>query len=83
MHLDFSFLDYKFINDINILFYCGICDYSKFIIYDLKNRNIICKIQGKEYRKKYSLKTKEREYLIGKNFESDKYEFKIFKYNIK
>ena len=80
----------------------------------MKNRNIVCKIQGKEYIKTlndvlpkikgiyksiklkyysksdfplgydeiYPLKTKEGEYFISKNDESNKYEFKIFKYDI-
>ena len=114
LHLDFSFLYYNFINDTNILFHCGHSDYRTFVIYDLKNRNIVCKIQGKEYIKTlndvlpkikgiyksiklkyysksdfplgydeiYPLKTKEGEYFISKNDKSNKYEFKIFKYDI-
>ena len=52
INLDFYFFNYKFINDTNILFYCGYGCYNgleKFVIYDLKNRNIICKIKGKKY----------------------------------
>ena len=89
---------------------------NKFVIYDLKNRNIICKIKGKGYddtlnnvlpkiknvskaikikyypksdlpygyREVYPLKIKndESQYFIGKNYESDIYEFNIFKYYI-
>ena len=119
LNLDFYFCYYRFINDTNILFDCGYhCrdQLNKFVIYDLKNRNIICKIKGKDYddtlnnvlpkiknvskaikikyypksdlpygyREVYPLKIKndESQYFIGKNYESDIYEFKIFKYDI-
>ena len=52
LNLDFSFFHYSFINDTNILFYCGYSSsdkLNKFVIYDLENRNIICTIKGKEY----------------------------------
>ena len=54
LYLDshFSPCSYKFINDANILFYGGYScreNLTKFIIYDLKNRTIICRIKGKEY----------------------------------
>ena len=52
LNLDFSFFHYSFINDTNILFYCGYSTsekLNKFVIYDLENRNIICTIKGKEY----------------------------------
>ena len=88
---------------------------NKFVIYDLENRDLICKIKGKEYddtlinvlpkikniskliKIKYNpksdlpygysevyllkIKNSECEYFIGKNYKSDIYEFKIFKYD--
>ena len=118
LNLDFSFFHYSFINDINILFYCGYDCFeglNKFVIYDLENRDLICKIKGKEYddtlinvlpkiknisksvKIKYypkpdlpygysevyplKIKNSECEYFIGKNYESEIYEFKIFKYD--
>ena len=54
MNFDSSIFSYQFINDTNILLYCGFTtnnEINRFIIYDLKNRAIMCEIHGEEHDK--------------------------------
>ena len=50
LNLDFSFFHYSFINDINILFYCGYDCFeglNKFVIYDLENDDTLINVLPK------------------------------------
>ena len=51
--LNFFFFQFKFVNDTNLLFYCGYSypEREKFVIYNLKNRSIINKFRGEDYDK--------------------------------
>ena len=50
LNLDFSFFHYSFINDTNILFYCGYSTsekLNKFVIYDLENDDTLINVLPK------------------------------------